>query len=106
MARDFRPKSARDSKGAPRVKKSVSQEKPLKRTKKPNDESQSSSDEDDEGLLKGIQAFGGDESDLALISKSKGKGKSKEDDKEDVSLICCLALFRLALMLSFSSSRH
>lgn len=88
MARDFRPKSARQGDGAARLKKL---DRPIKlkvKSRKEDKESESSSDEDDGNLLQAIESFGGDKSDLSLISKKNGKSKeTRDDDKDDVSCV-------------------
>jgi hypothetical protein len=91
MARDFRPKSARQGEVVTKKKRDVEKERPKIKSRKAVSESDNSSNEDDEeGLLKAIQSFGGDKSDLNLISKQKGKAKDKEDDeKDDVSVCKC-----------------
>jgi hypothetical protein len=97
MARDFRPKSARgigEGRGRPSVDKAVDDSKRNGKSSVKSKRSQSdstSSDEDEDGLLKEIRAMGGDESDLQLVRKSKVKGieRNEDDDEEEVSSSRC-----------------
>ncbi|MCO5555828.1 hypothetical protein L7F22_009373 [Adiantum nelumboides] len=95
MARDFRPKAARQAAAASAKKSGIQPTKaPAQNREKEDEQEQSLSNEeesedeneeeedDKETLLREIKALGGDEKDLELINSVKGKGKETDDDSE------------------------
>ncbi|UZJ54836.1 hypothetical protein CBS101457_004156 [Exobasidium rhododendri] len=86
MARDFRPKAAREA-GERKSQTRSDAPTPERKARKPLNSAQRSesttSDEDEDGLLKEIRAMGGDESDLELVRRGKGEYREKDQDEEE-----------------------